>query len=296
MLTRQSIGSDALNGAPSSMRDSSGINPPTIVPPTSLIPSALVDIDGQPVNGSNLSHAVEFVIERLVYSKSFLLCTLNLDHLVKLRESAALRQAYGRAELVIADGFPIVTLGHLRGCQLERATGSDLIEPLCAAAARRQLPIFLLGSTLPVLSASARRLRASCPGLEIAGVYAPPLKFDAWSPAADEAIESIRASKCRLCFLALGAPLQEIFALRAIDEMSGVGFLPIGAGLDFLAGTQVRCPRLFQTMNLEWAWRLLREPRRLGHRYARCGILFAGLLLTELENIVRGRLGRGTRS
>jgi N-acetylglucosaminyldiphosphoundecaprenol N-acetyl-beta-D-mannosaminyltransferase len=296
MLGPGELRSDAPNGARSSMQESFGIRQLSIAPPKSLIAPPLVNIDGQSVNGANLSHAVEFAIERLGYSKSFLLCTLNLDHLVKLRENAELRQAYARAELVIADGFPIVTLGHLRGCQLERATGSDLIEPLCAAAARGRLPIFLLGSTLSVLSASARHLLASCPGLEIAGVYAPPVNFDAWSSTADEAVELIRASNCRLCFLALGAPLQEVFALRAIDEVSGVGFLPIGAGLDFLAGTQIRCPRVMQTMNLEWAWRLFREPRRLGRRYAWCGILFARLLLTELGNVIKGRLGWWKRS
>jgi exopolysaccharide biosynthesis WecB/TagA/CpsF family protein len=246
-----------------------------------LIPPTLVEIDNQPVNVRNLSHAVSSIIARLSDPSSFLVCTLNLDHLVKLRKSTKLRQAYTRAEIITPDGFPIVTLGRLRGCRLERTTGSDLIEPLCAIATQRRLPIFLMGSTFAVLSESARRLLASYADLEIAGVYAPSQNFSVQSAEADEAVDLIRRSGARLCFLALGAPLQELFGLRVVDEISGVGFLPIGAGLDFLAGAQVRCPSWLQRMNLEWAWRLTRDPRRLWLRYFRCAVLFAMLLSKE---------------
>ena len=209
---------------------------------------SLVEIDGQSVNVFDLRHAVQAVIERSNYRDSFLVCTLNLDHLVKLRRDSELREAYARAELVTADGFPIVTLARIKGRQLQRAAGSDLIEPLCAAASGHQLPVFFLGSTFSVLSASARRLLASYPGLQIAGAYAPTADFTIWSADADEALALIRESGACLCFIALGAPLQEAFALRALDETSGVAFLPIGAGLDFLAGTQVRCPKLLQKL------------------------------------------------
>jgi N-acetylglucosaminyldiphosphoundecaprenol N-acetyl-beta-D-mannosaminyltransferase len=248
---------------------------------SNLIPPTLVEIDGQPVNVRNLSHAVTSIIARLSHPGSFLVCTLNLDHLVKLRKSGQLRQAYARAEIITPDGFPIVKLGDLRGCRLERTTGADLIEPLCAIATQRRLPIFLIGSTFAVLSKSARRLLTSHIDLEIAGVYAPSQSFSVQSAEADEAIDVIRRSGARLCFLALGAPLQELFGLRAVDETFGVAFLPIGAGLDFLAGAQVRCPSWLQSMNLEWAWRLTRDPRRLWLRYFRCAVLFAMLLSKE---------------
>ncbi len=241
----------------------------------------LIEIGGQPVNVRDPRHAVKSIIERLSHPSSFLVCTLNLDHLVKLGKHTKLRQAYARAEIITPDGFPIVTLGHLRGVHLERTTGSDLIEPLCAIAAKRRLPIFLMGSTFTVLSKSARRLTTSYPDLEIAGVYAPSQSFAVQSAEADEAIDLIRKSGARLCFLAFGAPLQELFGVRAMDEIYGVAFLPIGAGLDFLAGAQVRCPPTLQKMNLEWAWRLTRDPRRLWLRYFRCAVLFAMLLGKE---------------
>ena len=255
----------------------------TVAPP-------LVEIDGYGVNVSSLSQAVELVSRRIAVASSFFLCTLNLDHLVKLRKSPDFRQAYKRAEFVTADGFPIVMLARIRGQSLQRTTGSDLIEPLCRMAERNRLPVFFLGTTFSVLAEVARRLRILCPSLEISGVYAPPLNFTVGSTEAETAIEFIRSSGCRICFVALGAPLQELFALRASAETTGVCFLPIGAGLDFLAGSRLRAPRFLQTVNLEWAWRLAQDPRRLWLRYVRCGILFLELLLSESVGVVRRRL------
>jgi exopolysaccharide biosynthesis WecB/TagA/CpsF family protein len=252
--------------------------------PVPARPAAVMEVDGQTINVRDLTYAVEAIIARLGHAASFLVVTLNLDGLVKLRRSPELREAYARAEFTTADGFPIVALGRRRGCQVQRTTGADLIEPLCAAADRRGLSVFLMGSTLSVLSASARRLIASSPGLVISGVYAPPPNFNVRSAFADEAIALVRQSGARICFVALGVPLQELFASRALGETSGVAFVAVGAGLDFLAGSRVRCPQILQRMNLEWAWRLFNEPRRLGFRYAQCAVLFARLLLNELRS------------
>jgi exopolysaccharide biosynthesis WecB/TagA/CpsF family protein len=245
-------------------------------------PRPLVEIDGQAVNIGNMPEAVARTIDRLQTPGSFIVCTLNLDHLVKRRQLPSLRRAYEKAELVTADGFPIVVLARLDGVKIERTTGSDLIRPLCEAAAKCGLPIFLFGATFDALCRCARALVASNPRLEICGVYAPPSGFSVDSPAADEAISLMRDAGARLCFVALGSPLQEEFAARAVDEVSGMAFLGVGAGLEFIGGSKMRSPKLLQRMNLEWAWRLASDPRRLGLRYAHCAQLFMLLLLQKL--------------
>jgi N-acetylglucosaminyldiphosphoundecaprenol N-acetyl-beta-D-mannosaminyltransferase len=255
---------------------------PLLLTETLKCPSQKLEIDGQYVNVPSLQDTVQSILARLADPRSFLVCTLNLDHLVKLRRLRSFRQAYSRAEFITADGFPIVWLGRLRGQQFQRVPGSDLIEPLCAAAAQRKLPIFLLGSSLSVLCASGRRLVGSYPELDIVGTYAPPSHFDLGSAFAAEAIKLLQQSGARICFLALGAPLQEAFASRALDETRGIAFIGVGAGLDFLAGAAMRAPDIVQKVNLEWAWRLFGDPRRLWLRYLRCGLLFIELLIREL--------------
>lgn len=237
----------------------------------------LAEIDGQVITTRNLEDAVAGIMRRLADCKSFLVCTLNLDHLVKLRTNVGFRKAYADAEFVLADGFPIVIFARLKGVALERATGADLIEPLCCAAAERGMPIYLFGTTLPALCAAGRKLVAAHPGLEIAGVYSPAAQFQVESEAADEAIAIIQGSGAKICLVALGAPRQELFSARAIEATTGIAFLGIGASLDFIGGMQTRCPRFLRRLNLEWAWRAASDPRRLGVRYIACLALFAKL-------------------
>jgi len=106
--------------------------------------------------------------------------------------------------------------------------------------------------------------------LEIAGCLSPGSNFEAYSGEADIAMDAIRRSGAKICFIALGAPRQELFAARCLDELTGTGTLCIGAALDFIAGTQVRAPKFSQQYGLEWAWRMMKNPGRLGPRYARC--------------------------
>ena len=92
-----------------------------------------------------------------------------------------------------------------------------------------------------------------------------------------------------MCFLALGAPKQEKFAARALRTLGSVGFVSVGAGLDFIAGAQTRAPRLVRSLALEWLWRLLGDPRRLAPRYATCAAIMPSLAL----NAVTLRMGGG---
>src|SRR5262249_6753172 len=73
-----------------------------------------------------------------------------------------------------------------------------------------------------------------------------------------------------ICFVALGAPKQELFADYAKSILPTVSFVCIGAGLDFIAGAQVRAPGWMQRWNLEWLWRAASDPQRLLYRYLLC--------------------------
>lgn len=222
------------------------------------------------VDLASFEDALEVVGGHLDRGEGFSLATLNLDHLVKIRTDPAFRTAYQRQTHVTADGRPIVWLSKLAGQQVSLVPGSELIEPLAALAARKEAPIALLGSTEDTLAATATVLEAKYPGLIVAAQIAPAMGFDPGGDDAQAAIKAIEASGARLCFLALGAPKQELLAARAQNLSKGVGYISIGAGLDFIAGSQVRAPKLFRALALEWLWRLASNPRRLASRYAKC--------------------------
>lgn len=239
----------------------------------------LARVDGQAITLSTMAEAVAALEMELTVGRGSTLFTLNLDHLVKLRRDPAFRQAYSQARHVTADGWPIVWLARRQRLGVRRTAGADMVLPLCDMAARRGLPIFLFGSSEAVLARTAAQLRARDPRLDVRGWSAPRFGFEPHSSEAAAAARRIAESGARLCFVALGAPKQELFAQAAFAQAPHTAFVCIGAGLDFIAGVQRRAPRAMQRLHLEWAWRLACEPRRLAGRYVDCALLFASLLV-----------------
>ncbi|MEX5730220.1 N-acetylglucosaminyldiphosphoundecaprenol N-acetyl-beta-D-mannosaminyltransferase, partial [Rhodovulum iodosum] len=205
---------------------------------------------------------------RLRAGRGFTLATLNLDHAVKLRRDPAFRAAYLAHSHVVADGNPIVWLSRLAGRRVELVPGSELVQPLAGLAGRLGVPVALIGATQETLDSAAARLAADHPGLGIVARIAPPFGFDPDGAEAGAVLDTAAAAGARLCFLALGAPKQERLAARGAARLPGCGFVSIGAGLDFIAGSQRRAPVWVQRLALEWAWRMLGDPGRLAGRYA----------------------------
>ena len=221
---------------------------------------------------------------RLDEGTGFSIATLNLDHVLKLRQDAGFRAAYAAHSHVTADGNPIVWLARLAGQSgVSLVPGAELIDPVAALAAKKGVPVGLFGATTASLEAAAEALKSAHPGLVITFVDAPPMGFDPNGERADQAIAAIRESGARVIFLALGAPKQECFAARAQEMLSGVGFLSIGAGLDFVSGAQPRAPVWVRVIAMEWLWRLLSDPSRLAARYGACLAALPGLSWRALK-------------
>ena len=241
------------------------------------LPTVIVTVKSQQALLANLR-------ERIQRRSGFAVATLNLDHVVKLRDDPAFRAAYASQTHVTADGRPIVWLSRYAGDDVSLVTGSDLVDPAAAVCAELSAPVALVGSTPEILAEASRVLQRRHPGLIVAATLAPPMGFDPAGAAADDLIAALGQSAARVCFLALGAPKQEIFAARALQVLPEMGFLSVGAGLDFIVGAQVRAPRLVRALALEWLWRLSHDPRRLAARYAACFAILPGLLVTALRS------------
>jgi exopolysaccharide biosynthesis WecB/TagA/CpsF family protein len=243
--------------------------------------SGVAEVDGQRINVLNPDHAVAAVRWRLLYGVGFTFATLNLDHLVKRRADPAFRVAYARADLVSADGAPIVALGRGQAPTLRRTTGADLLRPLCAMAAREGLPVAFFGSTEQALSGAIARLCKEFPQLRVAFAESPAFGFDPFSGEAAASGARIAASGAKLVFVCLGAPKQEVFADRLAMVHPGIGFIGVGAAVDFIAGVQARAPKWMRQCAMEWLWRIASNPRRLAGRYAQCALLLARIVVEQ---------------
>lgn len=235
------------------------------------------------VNVPDRAALLALVRARLVAGSGFAVATLNLDHLVKLGRSEAFRRAYARQDFVVADGNPIVWLSRLAGHRTGLVPGSELVEPLCALAAELAVPVVFVGATEAALAGAKASLTARIAELSVVHRIAPRMGFDPEGAEATALLHGLAGIGPALCLVALGAPKQEILAARGRSLAPQVGFASVGAGLDFLAGTQGRAPKWVQALAMEWLWRALSAPRRLIPRYAACVAILPGQTLAALR-------------
>jgi N-acetylglucosaminyldiphosphoundecaprenol N-acetyl-beta-D-mannosaminyltransferase len=144
--------------------------------------------------------------------------------------------------------------------------GIDLVDDCCRLAARRGIPVFLLGAGPGVAPAAAAARVERHPGLRVAGTLTPP-----YAPATpdedNEMARQIRAAGRCVLFVAFGAPRQDRFIAAQLAHLDIPVAMGVGGTFDILAGAIPRAPEWMQQMGLEWVWRLAQEPRRLWRRY-----------------------------
>jgi N-acetylglucosaminyldiphosphoundecaprenol N-acetyl-beta-D-mannosaminyltransferase len=208
--------------------------------------------------------------------------TANVDIVRAATRDSRLAELVEAAEVVVADGMPIVWAGRLAGVPIpERVTGSSLVHSLAGRAAREGRAVYLLGGEPGVPEEAAEALRERYPALRVAGTHSPPFGFDSAGHGLRDVARLVAAARPDLVFVGLGFPRQE----RAIKEIRGLlpaaWYLGCGAGIPMAAGRFARAPRGLQRMGGEWLHRLALEPRRLARRYLLHDAPFALGLLTR---------------
>ena len=165
------------------------------------------------------------------------------------------------ADLVTADGMPIVLLSKLLGHPLpERVTGADLVPDLFRRFAEEGLSIYVLGASQSALDEAFKKL----PKARIAGVDTEFVELDQEQPGI---IERINSSRPDLLLVALGNPKQELWMGRNAGNLKVPAMMGIGGTFNFISGNVKRAPRWMQKCGLEWIYRIIQEPGRLWKRY-----------------------------
>jgi len=226
--------------------------------------------------------AIDHIVRRAVAGHGGWVITPNLDQLRQFRKYPQLRPMYAKADLVLADGMPLIWASRIQRTPLpQRVAGSALIFTLSETAAGAGLPVFLLGGNPGAAAHAADELRKRYPSIKIAGTHCPPIGFDKDQTQIQAIIELLRHAKPRIVFVGLGFPKQERLIERIRNAVPNAWFLGIGVSLSFVSGEIRRAPRWIQAVGLEWIHRMCQEPGRLAGRYLVHGIPFAICMLAQ---------------
>ena len=220
--------------------------------------------------------------------------TVNVDFIVNTYRAMkstprnpALARVLRRAELVIADGMPLVWLSRLIGTPLpERVTGADLVPMITERAARDHVKLYFLGGKEEYTRSAAEILTKRYPGLEIAGIDTPFVKLD--DPDTErtdlEICRKINESGASVLLIGFGNPKQEIWVERNRANLKCGIAIGIGGTFNFIAGAVKRAPGWMRHSGTEWIFRVIQEPGRLWKRYGFGLLVFNTLALFAFLN------------
>lgn len=222
---------------------------------------------GVRLDAVDLDGAVREVVSLMASRTLAHVVTANLDYMSQLGRDAELAGIVERADLVVADGVPLLWMARWSGQWLPgRVNGTDLVVRLLAASADHGWPVALLGGDPGVAKSAARQAeeRWSTP---VAGVWRLSPEEVADPDVSRRIAGEVGALGAPLVLVALGAGRQDRW-IESHRESLGKGVVVgVGSALDFVAGTRRRAPVLFQRLGLEWLWRMMLEPGRLWRRY-----------------------------
>jgi exopolysaccharide biosynthesis WecB/TagA/CpsF family protein len=213
--------------------------------------------------------------------------TPNVDHLIRYHDDPAFRALYADASYVLLDSRFLSHIFRLsKRLRVRVCTGSDLTEQLFERIIAPDDKIVLIGCTSEQVRSLTYRF-----GLKGLRHYNPPMGFINDPKQVEACVRFVEAqSPFRFCFLAVGAPQQEVLAqaLKARGIARGLA-LCIGASVNFLTGIERRAPRWMQNMGMEWVFRITQDPGRLAKRYLLRGPRVFSLL-PSTEFLVRSRI------
>ncbi len=225
---------------------------------------------GEPVDLTTPAEVMSFTARKVASGQSAVIANHNTHSLYLLHKEPQMRDFYGRADLIELDSIPLVYWGKLTGKPVSRAhrcTYLDWRHDFWRMAVKHGWRVYYVGGAPGVPELAAERIRARHPGALISGHHG---YFDA-APGSDEnaaVLADIDAFRPNVLFVGMGMPRQELWISRNADLLAqpAVAF-SVGAAFDYEAGVQVAAPRWLSKLGLEWAFRLVSDPRRLFSRY-----------------------------
>jgi N-acetylglucosaminyldiphosphoundecaprenol N-acetyl-beta-D-mannosaminyltransferase len=246
-----------------------GPQTPARAPVHKTQPPARVSVIGSRYSLLRREAAHEFLLKHALAGGSGYVCVSNVHTTMMGFFDEGYQRITNESLLSVPDGMPLVwAMNSLGPGGQDRIRGPSLMRDLFDKGRGQQLKHYLYGGSPAALKALQETLLQQYPGALIVGAESPPFKAlaavteEEWAAAA----RRINESGAQLVWIGLGAPKQERWMVRQRTAVKGV-MLGVGAAFDLIPGRIPEAPAFLQALGLEWAYRFLREPRRLWRRY-----------------------------
>jgi exopolysaccharide biosynthesis WecB/TagA/CpsF family protein len=241
---------------------------------------------------------IEAAVQRIAYyarlRRPCAVTALAVHGTIEATRDAELRAMLDDFDLVLPDGQPVRwALNVLHGLDLpDKVPGPTVVDRLLDIAADEGLRVYFYGSTAETLDGIRAELDRRFGGR--LDLVARPSAFKAVTPGElDEIVGAINDSGANICFVGLGCPRQERF-VGTVGQRLDMPSLAVGAAFDYIAGNIDRAPEALQKAGLEWLYRTVQEPRRLGPRYLDTNSRFmAGVARQLAAKVARRPIDRG---
>ena len=208
-------------------------------------------------------------------NQSHYICVSNVHTVVTGIEDPSYAKVTNEATLATADGVPLIWASKLLSKSNSihgRASGPDILIEFIKNKKYSEIKHYFYGSTPAVIEQLKKSLSTMNPNFKAVGFYSPPFRNtpkvnDILSDEELNELKNINESQTDIIWIGLGAPKQEIWMARARPHLNRGVLVGAGAAFDFISGNKKRAPNWMQKAGLEWAFRLLSEPKRLTKRY-----------------------------
>jgi N-acetylglucosaminyldiphosphoundecaprenol N-acetyl-beta-D-mannosaminyltransferase len=244
-----------------------------------------VNVLGVGISVLNLPSALAAIAEALRTRRKGYICVTGVHGVIEAQVDDNFRRILNGSFLCTPDGMPMVWMGKIRGhAEMRRVYGPDLMLDVCAWSEVNSCRHFFFGGAEGVAQLLTEKLKARFSKLEIAGTFTPP--FRPLNAAEEKDLqEMIRAAKPDILWVGLSTPKQEKFMVKFLPKLDVTLMIGVGAAFDFHAGRVRQAPRWMQRSGLEWLFRLLCEPRRLGKRYLKNNPQFVWKIAGQLSGL-----------
>ena len=220
-----------------------------------------VSILGLPIQNVTMSEAVNDVYGFFGARESKIVVTPNAEILQMYSTDPAMKEALEKADYIVPDGVGVLLAAKRLGTPLkEKVAGVELSRNLLEKAAKEGGNVYLLGAKPGVAAEAKRCLEEEIPGISLVGVR------DGYFKPEDEPaiIEEINALDVDMLFVCLGAPKQELWMAEHKSDLKIGVMLGLGGSLDIFSHTLKRAPQWMINCRIEWLYRVIKEPYRIG--------------------------------